>query len=497
MTAPTFDDALVEGLFPTPTFAAGFTNPAVPTPNAGVTPESTAALKRLLIENHKRFHVFFNERGFHNHLSHHLFAAYGIGAPAHILQKAFNDHSSYQRPAYQSPESITHENWTMHLGNEDFYNAYINFFATEIKKHGLPATFEKYIFSDEANWGSGEPRMLDRFLSGLVHSMIHFGHAPEFGMDGMAVEGLAQAAVHEASLETLFDSSFFTNSNKTSRYLTSLAASLSLSNSATKQSHQDRVHSFNILSRILADDRLKAGAACSKGMFVRSREVAKNVGGIIREYASLWTINEDEKDIQDRVEELNWFVTLLFGVGGWNKARGFRANFFLAHLVTSNLFLPSVLSLLKPKYQIDLMRAYFATSLLWFVAQGRPALDIHGFYQSVTADPKPDLDSGSFDAEEAEGNPWYTILAHTIRHPDEHQVKTARALAHGAALYGAYAKGHFAHTGLKGAEEIDGTLFVRAGGLLMDALHWNYKVKERVGGVDEGNGWSRDGLGWD
>ncbi|KAG8681544.1 hypothetical protein FRC11_000991, partial [Ceratobasidium sp. 423] len=313
MTTPTFDDSLVESLFPTATFPTAFTNPTIPTPNAGITAESTTALRRLLIENHKRFHVFFNNRGFHNHLSHHLFAAYGIGAPAHVLQKAFDDHSSYQRPAYQSPEPITHENWTKHLGNEDFYNAYMNFFAAEIKKHGLLATFEKYIFSDKANWGSGEPRMLDRFLSGLVHSMIHFGHAPEFGIDGMAVEGLAQAAVHESSLEALFDSSFFTDSNKTSSYLSSLASSLSLSDPTAKQPRQDRVHSFAILSRMLADDRLKAGAACSNEMFVRSTEVLKNVGGIIREYASLWTINEDEKDIQDRVEELNWFVTLLFG----------------------------------------------------------------------------------------------------------------------------------------------------------------------------------------
>ncbi|KAJ1299807.1 hypothetical protein OPQ81_000706 [Rhizoctonia solani] len=497
MTSPAFDDALVESLFPAPTFTAAFVNPAVPTPNAGITPESTAALRRLLIENHKRFHVFFNDRGFHNHLSHHLFAAYAIGAPGHVLQKAFDNHASYQRPAYQSPEAITHENWSKHLGNEDFYNAYMRFFTAEIEKHGLSGTLEKYVFSHDANWGLGEPRMLDRFLSGLVHSMIHFGHAPEFGVNGMAVEGLAQAAVHGASLQSLFDSSFFADSYKTPSFIASLTSSLSLSDSVNKQPHQDRVHSFTIISRILADDRLKAGAACNRETTVRSTEVLKNVGGIIREYASLWTISEDEKDIRERVEELNWFVTLLFGVGGWNKRRGFRANFFLAHLVTSNIFLPSILSLLKPKNQVVLLRAYFATSLVWFVAQGRPELDIQGFFQSVTADPKPNRDSNALVAKEAEGNPWYTILSHTIYHPEEHHIKAERALAHGAALYGTRPKGYFVHTELKGAEEIDGTLFVRTGGLLIDALHWEYEVKERDGGVDQGNGWSREGLGWD
>ncbi|CAE7123720.1 unnamed protein product [Rhizoctonia solani] len=488
MTAPKFDDSLVDSLFPAPNFAAAFTGPAVPTPNAGITPESTAALRRLLIENHKRFHIFFNDKGFHNHLTHHLFAAYGIGAPAHVLQRVFDDHASYQRPAYQSPEPITHENWKEHLGNENFYNAYMNFFSTEIKKHGLPATLERYVLGDDANWGQGEPRMLDRFLSAAVHSMIHFGHAPEFGIEGMAVEGLAQTAVHNSSLEHLFDASFFAESTKVTEEL----ASLSLSESTAKKPPTDRIHSFSILARMLADDRLKAGVACKKGLpLVRLEQVLKNTGPILREYASLWTIKEDNDDIQARVEELNWFVALVFGASGWNKDKAFQADFFLVHLVTSNLFLPSILSLLKPKHQINLMRAYFANALVWFVAEGRPPFDVQGFFQSVTPDPKPNSESKTLVG----GNPWYTLLAHTLAHPDEHHVKAERALAHGAAVYGARPKGYFAHTELKGAEEIDGTLFVRTGGLLMETMRWNHTA-ERVEGIDEERGWNLDGF-WD
>ncbi|CUA72972.1 Oxidoreductase AflY [Rhizoctonia solani] len=497
MTAPKFDDALVDSLFPAPNFAAAFTNPAVPAPNAGITPESTAALRRLLIENHKRFHVFFKNGTFHNHLSHHLFAAYGIGAPAHVLQKAFDEHASYQLPAYQSPEPITYQNWMKDLGNEDFYNAYMGFFTTEIKKYGVATTFKKYVLSDDANWGLGQPRMLDRFISGVVHSMIHFGHYAEFGIDGMAVEGLAQTAVHASSLEHLFDATFFAESTKTTGDLSSLTPSLSLSESTAKGSSENHIHSFSILARMLADDRLKAGVACKRELpLVRFEEVLRNVGGIIREYAALWTIKEDEKEIQERVEELNWLVTLLFGVGGWKKDRAFRADFFLVHLVTSNLFLPSILSLLKLKHRVNFMRAYFANAVLWFVTEGRPDLDLPGFFESVTLDPKPNHDSKSLAEGEAGGDPWYTLLAHTLAHPDEHHVKAERALAHGAALYGARPKGYFAHTGLKGAELIDGSLFVRTGGLLMDAMRWSYRVGERAEGIDEGSGWDRAGLGW-
>jgi hypothetical protein len=62
MVAPDFDDALLEKLFPAPTFSSAFASPSAPTPNAGITPESTATLRRLLKENHKRFHIFFNDR---------------------------------------------------------------------------------------------------------------------------------------------------------------------------------------------------------------------------------------------------------------------------------------------------------------------------------------------------------------------------------------------------------------------------------------------------
>ncbi|CAE6416500.1 unnamed protein product [Rhizoctonia solani] len=472
MSAAIFNDALVESLFPDPSFAAS-NGIAAPAPSPGITPESTATLRKLLSEDHKNFH------GFHNHLSHHLLAAYALGSPAHVLQGIYDNHSSYQRPAYQSPESINRDNWTKHLGDEDFYNAYMNFFSAEIKEHGLGGTLEKYVFSHEANWANDQPRMLDRFIAGVFHPIIHFGYAAEFGIDGMAVEGLAQAAVHHCNYEDVFDATFFTEP------------------AAVKEASRDRVHSFTLLSRILADDRLKPGAPRKEGPERRFGEVAKNSGGILRDYASLWTVSEDEKDIKDRVEELHWLVTLLFGVGGWENGRRFRADFFFAHLVTSNIFLSSITSLLKPKYQIDLLRAYMTASLVWFVTQGRPALDIQGFFQSVTANPEPSSDSNSSTTNESEGNPWYTILMHSVLHPDEHLVKAQRALAHSAALHGMRPKGSFAHTELKGAENIDGTLFIRSAGLLMEQLRWNYDVTQRVEGIDLGNGWDRAGLSRD
>ncbi|KAF8671484.1 hypothetical protein RHS04_08372 [Rhizoctonia solani] len=475
MTTPDFDDSLVERLFPAPTFASAFTSPSAPTPNAGVTPESTATLRRLLIENHKRFHIFFNDRRFHNHISHHLFAAYGIGAPGHVLQAAFDEHVGYQRLSYKSPGPITHENWKNHLGNDDYYNAYMNFFSEEIQKHGLSQTFEKFIFSHEANWAKDEARMLDRFMSGLLHPLIHFGHAAEFGVEGMAVEGLAQAAVNRVDHENFYDACYFNSSNSDGGYTSSLTPPLSSISSNTKPQH---THAFTILERILKDGRLAVGKACAQDSQDQITDILNNEGKVIQEYASMWKTSEDEKEIQERVEELAWLVALMFGIGGWKNDRQFKADFYLVHLVTSNLFIPSILSLLRPAHRVELLRAYFLAILGWFVSRGRPALDVKGFFSSVTVDPKPEHSESLTDSSEPVGNPWYTLLTHTVPHRDEHHVKAERALAHSAALYGTRAKGHFSHTELKGAEEIDGTLFIRTGGLLMGALKWTYRVKK-------------------
>ncbi|CAE6434895.1 unnamed protein product [Rhizoctonia solani] len=367
----------------------------------------------------------------------------------------------------------------------------MGFFADEIQTHGLRQTFERFIFSHEANWTKNEPRMLDRFISGLLHPLIHFGHAAEFGVEGMAVEGLAQAAVHKTAYTRLYDASYFSPPGSSGSYLASLTSALNLGGG--KPQH---THAFTILARILADERLEAGKTCTRDSDTKFTDTINNAGDIIREYASLWKVSEDEKEIQERVEELAWLVALMFGAGGWKKDRDFKADFFLVHLVTSDLFIPSILSLLKPAHKVDLLRAYFPVLLAYFVSRGRPALDVKGFYSSVTVDPKPEHSSAS-KSSEAIGNPWYTVLTHTIPHRDEHHVKAERALAHSAALYGIRPKGYFSHTELKGAEEIDGTLFVRTGGLLMGALKWNFALETKLDDEQQEWMWSPDGLGWD
>lgn len=162
------------------------------------------------------------------------------------------------------------------------------------------------------------------------------------------------------------------------------------------------------------------------------------------------------------------------------------------HLVTSSIFLPSLVAYLSPRSAVILLRSYFAVTLSWYIARGRAPLPIRAFYENATACPvspgnptNPVKDT--LTPKDAAPNPWLPIVQTTIVHPAEHLCKTQRALMHNATLYGQRAAGDFAGLGLEGAELLDGTLFIRVAGLTADRIGW---MKE---GQEAGD-WDRVGF---
>lgn len=168
------------------------------------------------------------------------------------------------------------------------------------------------------------------------------------------------------------------------------------------------------------------------------------------------------------------------------------------HILTSSLFIPSLAAFLSPSSQSALVRGHFSLLLAYWVSQGRPALSIEAFIDSVTPTPSPpgpkptpskDALGANKELHEID-NPWLNIVQSVLHHPDEHLVKTIRALQHYATIYGGRPVGTFEGTGLKGADGLDGTLFIRVAGNAMNAIGW-VREGELAGGYD------RLGLGWD
>ncbi|KAG0704107.1 hypothetical protein DFH29DRAFT_997994 [Suillus ampliporus] len=452
----------------------------------GIDTESTKMLLRTVEDNHFRWHIFFNYKGFHNHALHHLLAIWAMGASAKMISSAYETHCVYQRPALESPSHITRDNFNEHLGDE----------------RGLPSTFEEYIFAPSANYltepcseKDDHPEMMARFIDGLFHPLIHIGYGAEFGLLG--VKAWAMTAIHPTTVQALLPPSYFSSPMKAGT-----------------------LHALSILALVAKDERFDHIKMTDRDMFTM---IVSSQGEALRTYAEMWDFDVANKDdVAKAVEELAWLNSIIYGVGGVtgkkDNKKAFSADFFLMHLVTSALFIPSLVTSLheNPRAQALLLRSYFAVSLAHYVTRGRPVIDIAKFYSStsgllpssgrdVSPQPTPfkNMLPDSESPEARTPNPWLPIVQATLVHPNEHLCKTQRALAHFASLYGLRGKGWFAarkqasaateNSKLEDAErslglgELDGTLFFRVAMLTANRLGW---MRE---GESEG-GWDFEGF---
>ncbi|KAL0570873.1 hypothetical protein V5O48_011084 [Marasmius crinis-equi] len=442
-------------LFPTPTLIS---TPNCPIPFPGTSPDSTEALKAVLRDNHERYHVFFNDKGFHNHLAHRAIAVWALGGSKDVIRKTFEVDSKIQRPRFDSPEKITRDNFGEHLGDEKYYDSYVDYFLQCLRNKSAVDVLEEHVFSPSMNVHSGggpgeDLQMLCRFVDGLVHPMIHVGYGIEFGLPGILAEGLSQTALHGAFLSRVVPPSLFaSNPSDDSQDISIGTGTASL-------------HAFSVLARIMKDDTIRLPAVPDTYREALGY-IMENHSSIILKLIAEWSQFDasDAKLLQQKVKELMWTNALLYGVSGYcsGKVDGtFNADFFVMHLVTSSIFLPTLVLSLKPASGKLLLRAYFAVSLATWIARGKSKLDVAGFFSS----PMPVMNlSGSGSPT---GNPWYGIIDHSLEHWDDHLVKTQRALAHCASLYGSKKAGGESFSGieLEGAEAIDGTLFLRAAAL--------------------------------
>ncbi|KAI1789889.1 hypothetical protein LXA43DRAFT_892066 [Ganoderma leucocontextum] len=499
-------------LFPVPTPAP---SPQAPARFPGTTLETTAALQKTLKDNHVKWHIFFNFKRFHNHTAHQLLAIYQLGANRPLIEAAYKQESSYQRKQFDSPGPITEANFHEHLGEEEYYKAYLKFFTNVLLEWGPAATFEKYIFSPWVNIETSQPghpamAMTNRFLSGLLHPLIHTGYGAEFGLMGMFAEGLAETAVHRTSAATLTPKTLWEyaeaaasdTAKATVSRLTSLLPSLVLDpfRHGTQPIAEKRsnVHALSLVSRILKDDYYSYKTIGlpppDKSEEDTSLERVLHLRGeALTQLMKEWTVDgTNAQEVENKIEELFWMNVVVFGVGGfWGrkavKNGRFNGDFFFLHLVTSVLFLPSLVAYLSPTSTTILLRTYLLNTLALYVARGRPPLPIVEFYDSVTPAPAPPAHlskmpaEGTLAPENPAANPWLALLQSAIMHPDDHLCKLQRSLAHFASLCGTTPKAHFKDLGveLDGAEELDGSLFVRTAGLALDQVGWMREGEKR------------------
>lgn len=74
-------------------------------------------------------------------------------------------------------------------------------------------------------------------------------------------------------------------------------------------------------------------------------------------------------------------------------------------------------------------------------------------------------------------NSWTAIIASAADHPDGLVVRVVRALAFAGSLYGHTPAGQY-RCALAGTESMDGSIFVRTAGLVLDSLGWRREGDE-------------------
>ncbi|KAF9486957.1 hypothetical protein BDN71DRAFT_1405413 [Pleurotus eryngii] len=456
----------------------------------GFTPASTAALREVLQDNYKKWHVYIDDYGRHNHATHHMLALWSLGADENVIKAAYKSNCSYQKPAFKSPGPIDESNFVEHLGDHAYYNAYMHFFYKVLQDHTVSEVLEKYLFSNEMNFpsqsdGKKNPQMLSRLLDAIVHPLIHIGYGLELNIPGMLVEGLASAAIHQTTSTKVINLDLFNAASQSVVVSTNLMQKLVLEGHPTANAPKENIHALKMMARMLADSRLD-GCVVSDPFAIYSKTM-EDVGLIIKSYVDEWTLDTaDPAMVPKKFEELVWFFMIIYGISTWKGGDILHADFFYMHLITSSLFLPSVLPYLSPRSQVLLLRSYMMVCLTWWVGLGRQRPDIRGFFKADTAYPRPPgpqpaplvLTFPSPSSPSAiTPNPWLPLLQSSIVHVDEHLPKLMRALAHYGTLYGTRGAedAEFINTGLDGAECLDGTLFIRAAGL---TAKWMGRIRE-------------------
>ncbi|KAI9459257.1 hypothetical protein BJY52DRAFT_1267314 [Lactarius psammicola] len=354
--------------------------------------------------------------------------------------------------------------------------------------------------------------MLNRLLAGLVHPFIHLAYGFEFGIPGQIAEGLANTAVHPAVQTELVPPSFFSKPPEPG-ILSGLTSKLSLLRTAPV--HGEKRPTFAFLRRIRDHPKFSPEALHSeleKPRQHRYRAVvpkaADSVVALVEEWANEWLVDartdvDIERRLEGMVEEVTWGNVIWFAVRGWqargDSGRTFNADFFLAHLVTSAVFLltlvlPSDHSPYPPvplSSRVTLLKAYLATSATYYISRGNGPIPIEEFYSAtsdrLTAPPAaPVPPDAKIKPLSAPGGPWERIIVNAVAHPEEHLPKAVRSLAVLATRWGGRPTGYFAggEDGLEGREALDGTLFVRAASLALDRLGWAHESGKGLGNWD-------------
>ncbi|KAI9306099.1 hypothetical protein BJ944DRAFT_287266 [Cunninghamella echinulata] len=395
----------------------------------GITANTTSVAEKLLAKNNLLHDIYFHERKFHNHLTHHILAAYSLGAKEEQLEKIYKEHASYQRPLPPVlDETITRDNYLKYLGSAKSYTSYLRFFEKEIAQHGIINTVRRFIWSGD---------MLSRALGGALHPIIHIGYSVEFSLPGQAAEGLALAACTKGSITKwigeyppISDSLVPIHTEEIfNKHHEELKEVETEKKKRTILEIVEFIHTNKFFDGAVPkdDERLRAGK------LLYEPRIYPPYTDQLYEYVQQWISDhrwDTREAIDDRLKELYTSMVLIYGASGFKvddeHDERVQLDFFLMHTLTSSYFL----HILTPHIHINeaaaMIQGHLLSTLIYYVGMGRPQIQVDRLlaYKS----------SSLFRDDDPQN--WHHILATAVNEDEAHVVKVIRSIAMANILYG-------------------------------------------------------------
>ncbi|KAK5712311.1 hypothetical protein LTR15_011890 [Elasticomyces elasticus] len=302
-------------------------------------PEKRArTLKHLLKANHINHSVIYNELRFHNHTPHIL-------GSADELSHIYDAESKHLEPWQDSPGEIAKHDWRDNLGKREYQRAYVDFFEDQLVQHGYDwqALLQEFLLQ-------GKEPLINNLIAGLGHPLIHLGYAQELSSRTVAIESLALAACFRNEWHVYLDDPKY-----------------------TKPAANPTDSLFTILDRVSRDPKFENLFKGERGSDNISTLLAnEEASAAALEYWNSWDL---KKPTDHFAESQKVAVALLVAAqspGNEDK----KYDFFAVHLLTTSHAVRVLLPTLPTKHHVPLIRQWWLFTLLVYIAQLRPHINI-------------------------------------------------------------------------------------------------------------------------
>ena len=404
----------LNSLWSSPTSWGSFGGSSIKLPKAQVhayeeQPEKRArTLKHLLKANHINHSVIYNELRFHNHTPHVLGSAYILGADSDQLNNIYDAESRNLDSWDDSPGEIAAHDWRDYLGKREYQRAYLDFFEDELVKHNYDwqALLNTYLLS-------GKEPLINNLISGLGHPLIHLGYGQELASRTVAIESLVLAACFHNKWHVYLDDPKY-----------------------TKPAANSSDSLFTILDRVSRDPKFDSLSDHQGTDNIETLLGNEEMAAAALEYWNSWSLKNPTAQFS---ESQKLAVALL--VAAESPTGDQRKDFFTVHLLTTSHAVRVLLPLLPTKFHIPLVRQWWLFTLLVYVAQLRPKINIDNIKLV-------DLDGRDWK--------WVTDQALTSKYnTDAHFVKALRSMLEASKTWGD-GNQYYLKAAVKMADEFDG-----------------------------------------